>query len=223
MDIFEGQTAIRERLLADATHRMKNIMGGISGFAALLLKDMDEQSSDFPLVERIQENVIRLDQFLVDVMTLLRERTLHPETIDLPSTIRDVCINYYQNLDDDNLTLPFNVECSHPRISFKGDPLLIRNGFYHALRFVDGESEKIDSFKIHSGETAIQIRCDFSSEESMGCLEEDIVAGLSGLESIDARLSLALCLKLIRLHGGDVSILHENGNRWALLLDLRKE
>jgi hypothetical protein len=202
---------------------MKNIMGGISGFASLLLKDLDEQSSNYPLVERIQENVIRLDQFLVDVMTLLRGRDLHLETIDLPSTFRDVCVNYYQDLDDDNLPFPFTVESSHPRISLKADPLLIRNGFYHALRFVDLVSQKVDCFKIDSQESDIHVRCDFFSEESLDCLEGDVVAGLSGLESIDARLSLALCLKLFRLHKGSLNIHHQNGNDWNLLLDLRKD
>ena len=223
MDIFEDRHLIRERLLADATHRMKNIMGGISGFAALLSKEMDERSGDYPLVARIQENVMRLDQFLVDVMTLVRERSLHTETIDIPSTIREVCVNYYEDVNDDSFAFPFEVESSQPKIAFTADPLLIRNGFYHALHFVDLVSSKIDSLKIISEGSALQIRYDFACEDSLDCLKDDIVTGLGSLESIDARLSLAVSVKVIRQHGGEVLIEHERGNHWGLVLTLGKE
>ncbi len=223
MDIFEGKHPIRERLLADATHRMKNIMGGISGFAALLSKDMDKRSDDYPLVERIQENVMCLDQFLIDVMTLIRERSLHIETIDIPSTIREVCSNYYQDADDESFTLPFKIESTQPKINFNADPLLVRNGFYHALHFVELISQKIDSLRIILEKSTLQIRYDFRCEESLDCLKDDIVSGLGSLESIDARLSLAVCVKIIRLHGGEVVVDHADGKQWILLLHLRKE
>ncbi|HDQ44992.1 MAG TPA: HAMP domain-containing histidine kinase [bacterium] len=218
MDIFEGRQAIRERLLSDATHRMKNIMGGISGFAALILKDLDEGSHHYPLVERIQENVIRLDQFLLDVMTLVRERTMYSETIDLPSTVRDVCVNHYADPADDNPDYPFKIESSPSRIPFRADPLLIRNGLYHALQIVDALSSKIETLRIESDDAAVSLRYIFVCDKSLNALKEDILAGLGSIESVDIQLSLAVCLKLMRMHQGEVQIDHLDGKRWIFLL-----
>lgn len=224
MDIFGNNDAIRNRMLADATHRMKNMLGGIGGFAALLKKDIEEDDPCSQLVDRIRESVIRLDEFIVDFMALLRNQSVEMENIDLPSTFREACNQHFESDEDTLVESPIKVVFDHPRIQMKANPILLRKCLYHAVRFLALISSDYGKVQVESkrGEP-IHIRLEFESDCGLKPLLKNPVDHIDKIESIDARISFLLCLKLSQAHGGQTQLEQKSNTRWALHIYLRKD
>lgn len=223
MDIFGKHDAIRNRMLSDGTHRMKNMLGGIGGFAALLRKDIPDDDPRSDLVDRIRESVIRLDEFLVDFMTLLRKQ--HPETeeVDLPTAFREACNQHFESDEETLAESPIAAEFHSKRIRIAADPILLRRCFYHAVRFLALVSTEYGLVRTEENETDIHIRFPFKSREKLQFLTEDPLARIETLESIDARISLLICMKMCRIHHGRAWLERPSGNSWILHLRLRKD
>lgn len=223
MDIFEGHQEVRERLLGDATHRMKNWMGGITGFAALLMKDLEEQPGCYAMANRISENILRLDTFLLDLMMIIRERKLNLEQVDVPSACREVFSGYFADDEETAIPVPFDLVMEVKKISISADPIVFRNALYHSLRFTDIVSKKIHSVILTTVTDEILLTFTFIPDVSVDHCFNNIIQGMGELESIDARMSLAACIKLINLHGGHVFFEKDGNTRRCLVLRMRKD
>ena len=64
------QPSVNQKLFADAVHSIKNSLGGIAGFAALLDRDLDSEDPKKRLTQRIQDGVMRVNDMVVSLMLL---------------------------------------------------------------------------------------------------------------------------------------------------------
>jgi nitrogen-specific signal transduction histidine kinase len=65
---FDDHDEHMHRLLTEVIHKIKNSLGGIGGFAALLERDLGPDDPRTNLAQRIQNGVVRMNDFVVDLM-----------------------------------------------------------------------------------------------------------------------------------------------------------
>jgi len=224
MDIFEKNDIIRNRMLADCTHRMKNMLGGIGGFAALLRKDIKDKDPKAPLVDRIRESVIRLDEFLVDFMSLLRDQKLEIEKVDLPTTFREACNLHFETDEDHIIESPIKPVFHPAKIQMQADPLLLRRCLYHAVRFLALLSTQYGDATVElKNKDEIHLLFEFESDLNLKPLLKNPIAHIDCLESIDARISFLLCVKMSHYHHGQTRLEQQSDTTWILHISLRKD
>jgi len=224
MDIFGKNDVIRNRMLADATHRMKNLLGGIGGFAGLLQKDIEDDDPRMQLVERIKESVVRLDEFIVDFMVLLKDQSLEFENLDLPTVLREACNQHFQTDEETLSECPIKPEFHPPKILIKADPVQLRRCLYHAVRFLALVSTDYGDTRVDlKGKEDIHIQFEFESDYELKPLLKNPIAHIDEIESIDARISFLLCLKISQYHQGQVQLEQKSDTAWVLHLYLRKD
>jgi light-regulated signal transduction histidine kinase (bacteriophytochrome) len=72
-----------DKLIVDVVHKMKNNLGGITGFASLLERDFGEDKPEGKLVGQIKTSALRLDDLILDLMTLIRQMHISTEILHL--------------------------------------------------------------------------------------------------------------------------------------------
>ena len=79
--------------LVDIIHKIKNGLGGIEGFAALLERDLEPEDPRRRLAQRVQEGVRKVNEVSVATMLLARPVDLAREPVRLGAFIRQVLDN----------------------------------------------------------------------------------------------------------------------------------
>jgi hypothetical protein len=110
-----------------------------------------------------------------------------------------------------------------PKIKMKADPLLLRKLLYHAVRFLAFVSTDYGQVRVEMKGNDIHILFEFESYQKLKLLIRNPVAHIETLESIDARISFLVCMKMSQIHQGQTHLEHISGNTWALHLSLKKD
>ena len=83
-----------DKLIVDVVHKMKNNLGGITGFAALLERDLGEDTPEGKLVEQIKTSALRLDDLVLDLMTLIRTMHISMEKLHVLPVLQQKIYTY---------------------------------------------------------------------------------------------------------------------------------
>ncbi|MBD3233952.1 MAG: PAS domain S-box protein [candidate division Zixibacteria bacterium] len=81
------------RMAATIAHEIRNPLGGISGFAALLSKDIDDDDPRKRLVSKITKGVSNLNRIVNGLLDFTREPKLEPIPTSFPELIDEVVDN----------------------------------------------------------------------------------------------------------------------------------
>ena len=207
-------------LLSDVVHKIKNSLGGIGGFAALLDRDLRPNDKRKKWVRRIQDGVIRVNDVVVNLMMLVREIEPCYERLQLQLLLKDVWKNYWGISEKGTLQI---LSHTNGKVELFADPYLVEQLIFHAIKFIDLTGGQIEAITINT-RLKKNIRVEFSFLNTV--LQESRFENLSRLvdecEPIEARLSLAIVLKVVRLHEGKVTIVTDLKKRKVLRILLRK-
>lgn len=82
--------SLLEQMAATIAHEVRNPLGGIAGFAALLERDLDMKDPRRRLVKRIIEGVSTLNDIVTNLVTYTRPIQLNYHTVDLIALVEQV-------------------------------------------------------------------------------------------------------------------------------------
>ena len=217
------QPSVNQKLFADAVHSIKNSLGGIAGFAALLDRDLDSEDPKKRLTQRIQDGVMRVNDMVVSLMLLARELELTHEKIPLRSLVGDVWRNYWSSRDEEEPDTLSHSDFSANPVEIVADIRLIQQMVHHAIRFVDLVGKGFRSILIMPHpEERVDLEFAFTNRTlSVGSTEE-MQELIQRCEPVEARLSLAIVHKITKIHGGQVTLTSFSKQHKVLTLEFMK-
>jgi signal transduction histidine kinase len=208
-----------DKLLADVIHKIKNNLGGIGGFASLLERDLNSNDPQKKLLKRIQNNIIKLDNFVVDIMSLYRQLDPVCETLNLRMLFTEGWESYWEDKKSSS-SLP-DPEFSDDKIEIFSDARIVMLLIYHVIRFIDSVGKKFNNINIKSlSDNKISIAIKFDASSQLGDFGKDIINIVNVCQPLEARLSFAIILKLVHWQGGDISINTGKGEQIFFLINL---
>lgn len=192
-------------LMADVIHKMKNSLGGISGYTTLLEKELKEDDPNRRMLERIHKNVIQLDGYIVDLMTLCKKIEPDYEMVNMNYIFKEIW-NAYRAEEQSNLK---NTKLELPKqmVKINTDQEMLNQTIFHTIRFLDKVSANIDKIKVDLSKTQeIIIDCLFQSMENHKEIPNPIDYIFNTAIPLKGRLSIAIVLKILGWNQGKLSI-----------------
>ena len=104
-------------LVASIVHEMRNPLGGISGFAALLNRDLKPDDSRFKFVEKIVTGVERLENILNDLLIFAYPNDIHFNNEDLNHLIKRSIDNYFRHYEHHGMKI--NISYLNEKVSIR--------------------------------------------------------------------------------------------------------
>ena len=186
-----------ERLMGDVIHKMKNNLGGISGFATLLSRDLGENSPHLRLIEQIQSSVVRLDELAVDLMVLIRKVKPVIKPVQL-KTLLNGLIAKYEAQNRIKCELHYSPAPGKNELILKSDTYILERIFQNLIRFTEHLDARIKQISVlqPTGKcTEIHVSIDDLNFDDD--IKDDLIKIIDSSEPVEARLNFAICLKLI--------------------------
>lgn len=195
---------IDEVFLAEIVHKAKNSLGGINGFATLLKRDLDPDDPKRRLAQRVEDGVLKLNEFIESFMTLVRIVDPKQEDIQLNRLVKDVLTNYYSEQQQLFDNLDVGSSFFGEKVNIVGDTTLLRHLFLHIVRTVYLMNGKIESVRIASEDKFVTV--DFVLVDCDGLEKscDDFDDYIKNCEMVEIRLSLSIISKMTKLHCGKV-------------------
>jgi len=217
---LQRSNGVDENFLSDVIHKIKNGLGGIGGFAALLERDLETNDPRQRLVHRIQDGVNKVNEVVVNLMTLVRDIEPSFKKVKLQSLLKEMLKDSWEG-EKSIPEISYHPNLKDVKVELWGDPQVIRKILSHAIRFTDLVKGKIEVIRV-SPHTKKKVNVEFCFLN--GTLPKDtsqnIVKLMNDCQPIEARLLLAIVLKMVTLHGGRVSIISYTKNQKALMIQL---
>jgi hypothetical protein len=216
LDISEDHTT---RLLTEIIHKIKNSLGGIGGFAALLERDLGPDDPRADLARRIQTGVMRMNDFVVDLMLYLQNIELGIESVDPVQVIRQAWTEFW---DED--TPPADaLELPDATASARLDIETFRKMVEHAFHFARLAGGSIDRVRFHfTSETAFAFEVTFPATSNLLVESGPKIQRIKTCEPIEAKLSLYLVIKLAKFNRAKTSLSSHNPGRNVLTVHFNR-
>lgn len=220
---------------ANVAHEIRNPLGSIGGFAALLERDLDDDDPRRNLVKKIIEGVASLDKIVTNLLIYTRPIKADLRQTDLTQYVNEVLA--YLEVEIESRTLPVRIKRAFPNgaISSKIDPSLmqqvliniLQNGI-HAMRDKGG-CLTIRLSRLKNGGRG---RVESMPEDLIQLLIEDEGVGMSDevqqkifnpfftTREDGTGLGLAISKKMIQQQNGAIQVESEpdKGTRITILL-----
>ena len=204
-------------LLTEVVHKIKNSLGGIGGFAALLERDLGPDDPRTALSVRIQNGVIRTNDFVVNLMEFLQEPELSIARINPVPVIQQAWNELWEESNLPEPDLPLCIDGGSVPPEWDVDLDTFHKLVFHAFRFaringgaIDGvrlvrEKKQTDRFQVF-----FPIGPQLELEPGPGHPRIRIC------EPIEAKLSLYIVIKMAKFNRANVSLLSHVPNQYIL-------
>ena len=206
--VINQSRGIDEKLLADVVHKIKNRLGGIGGFAALLERDLGaKEDLRLRYVQRIQDGVTGVNDVVISLMTLARVVNPNPEDVKLRSLLDEI----WDNCQDDDLRhekkVLVNPHFPDGKVVISADLNMMREMIYNAFQFINYIGGKIDCIQVNpTDDHDVVIEFHFIDHSSTNIFKDNMNLCLENYEPVEARLALSIVLKIAQCHEGHVSM-----------------
>ena len=208
-----------EILIGDVIHKVKNNLGGMSGFATLLERDLGEESPHLRLIEQIQSSVMRLDDLVVDLMVLIRK--VKPTWHDVPvHPLLSNIILQYEERHQLKCKISYSEKIKSDRYCIHADDFVLERIFLYLIRFVENmngilKEICIENVKEKSTRFVVKIdHLDLDHQENTS-----IAKLMTEHESVEARLAFAILIKLVEALNGHLDAKYESNTNMDLLIE----
>lgn len=146
IEIFDDLTEIRKleaqldqnrtlaalgEMAASVAHHIRNPLGGIGGFAALLERDMPPEDPRRRLVRKIIDGVASVDRIIADL--LMFTRPLHPDLrlIDVQQNLESIVMSLKRRWEQQGYTINCEFDLPPQTIVARLDPQLFQEMVWH--------------------------------------------------------------------------------------------
>lgn len=205
IDRNERMKALGE-MAAQVAHEIRNPLGGIKGFASLLVRDLKSQPAQLHMAEAIVEGSNTLDRLVTQVLNYSRPLNLELKMVNLTSFLKEV----EESLRAENLfgeKIIFRLITPQELIAPIDQGLMksvLRNLLINAVQAMPNGG----SLALKLNESGEKVLIDVIDTGS-GIPDELLKKIFSPFFSTKADgngLGLAEALKVVRAHGGDISV-----------------
>jgi signal transduction histidine kinase len=219
LDFMDEQTRV---LIADVIHKIKNSLGGVTGFAALLERDTGAKDPKRKHVRKIQEQALKLNDWVLRLWDLVGEPELESGDFFIAPVLTQACGAGAREKAADAAGI-IDPGIARSRIRVQGDEEQFNKMMIHAmnaLRFMKANLETIREAAAPSGRIALDMvfAVPPDSRPAWDLLQE----GFERLQPLEARLSLALLSRLASRNGIEVFLDPPEGGRGVMRLHIPK-
>lgn len=193
-------------MAAQVAHEIRNPLGGIKGFAALLHRDLKSQPEQLRLTNYILEGAGTLERLVTQVLNYSRPIQLELKTIDIPSLLHEL----KESLEGQkviDLNISFEIQ-TPKKLTLLVDPGLLQsallNLIVNALQAMPEGGTLSLILKEEKDKVILQVK-----DTGIGIAPEHIKKLFSPFFSTKADgngLGLAEAHKVIQAHGGEISV-----------------
>jgi nitrogen fixation/metabolism regulation signal transduction histidine kinase len=209
-------------MAARVAHEIRNPLGGIKGFAALLKRDLEGQKEQQEMASYIIEGTNNLNRLVTNILNF--SRPVHPTLVftDLIDLLREV----HQHVQADSTLdakISIVVESSVSTLVVPVDPQLVKSAFLNLI------VNAIQAMPPTGGKIHLQIDQEIDkaivtiADTGIGIPEENLVKVFSPFfttKSEGTGLGLAEVHKVIQAHGGDIEVFSKVGKGSTFIVTL---
>ena len=217
----EQNDPIDQDLLADVAHKIKNGLGGIGGFAALLERDIEKDDPRKRLVQRIQNGVYRVNDVVVRLMLLAQEIEPCFEESHIQLLLKEI----WNSIVEENREICQNAQLDFPeeKLIFSIDANLFQKMIHYTILLIDqlgGDVQRMTIYPGPGGSHLMNIHVLFNHAIFTQSHSENGLNIPNGDISVEGRLDLALVQKIVKLHGGTLKFSPSEGDGTMLRIQL---
>lgn len=208
--------------IADVVHKIKNGLGGIGGFAALLERDLDDKDPRRRLAGRIQDGVIRLNELAVDLTLVFRPVIPHCRALPIVPLWQDLWNSLRFENSENGVPLAVDDQINIKKTFIHGDQRLLEMLVHKLLQFIEALGGKVSRASIQAAgdhELALVLVIDKRHSRTF---REKLEQFFQSQKPLEARLSFTLAMKLIDIHQGRLT-LQTNRYDLELIFALKRE
>lgn len=216
------QSVIDADFIADVVHKIKNGLGGIGGFAALLERDLDDKDPRRRLAGRIQDGVIRLNELAVDLTLVSRPVIPHCRVLPIVPLWQDLWNSLRFESSKNGVPLAVDDQIHIKKTFIRGDQRLLEILVHKLLQFIESLGGKVSRAGIQNAgehELALVLAVDTNQSASF---REKLEQFFQSQKPLEARLSFTLAMKLIETHQGRLT-LQTNRHELELIFAVNRE
>ncbi|HPO12486.1 MAG TPA: ATP-binding protein [Candidatus Hydrogenedentes bacterium] len=188
-------------MAATVAHEIRNPLGGIRGFAAFLAQDIPQEDPRRRLVDKINEGVKSLDRVVTELLEFTRPVELNLTRCACVDIVRDAL--GYLEYEPARISIRMDLDAG---LRIRGDAEKLRqvllNVLLNAVQSIEAKGEIHLRAEADDTYVALSVR-----DTGCGMTEEQLKSIFSPFYTTKEKgtgLGLALCLKIIEGHGGDI-------------------
>lgn len=201
-------------MAATLAHEIRNPLGGIEGFAALLLRDLNDPNH-LAMVESITRGSRALNRLVTQVLDFARPLDLHFAPVNLVTILQEAISLF--SATSSSCVCHFKIEV--PSFIFSADQERLLLVFLNFFRnSVEAGSPCIHIFLDANGLLSIRDEGEGIDKENL----EKIFTPFFTTKSYGTGLGLAEAYKVIQAHGGTLTIQSEKGKGTEVICLLKK-
>jgi hypothetical protein len=197
------------QFFAEIAHKMKNKLGGIHGFTALLEKDLSVGDPKQRLVKKIQDGILQLNSILIDFMKLFQKSEPQLKSVDIVPLLQDGWHCFWDEHSAAGQSEIPSFESLEGEVRVITDPELTEELFMHLCSFAWCFSKKIEKAHLDVQDpNSVQISLVYCLPQDTPpkCRTVDVHELILNAEPFEARLSLAIATKCQWLLNGTLVI-----------------
>ena len=222
VEVFEDLTEIRRlqkeiqhtrtmsalgEMAANVTHEIRNPLGAIGGFAALLERDIAPDDPRQRLVKKIIEGVGRLDKIIGNLLFVSRDVQAQYRKVPVKWIINDVLEFLVSEIKQSESDVKIETKFPKQRLEAELDPQLFQQMLIHLLKnavqsMPDGGTISIQLQKTHHN--LFRINISDSGEGMPEEIKEKLYFPFASTRPRGAGLGLAIVRKIVDIHHGSI-------------------
>jgi signal transduction histidine kinase len=201
-------------MAASVAHELRNPLGGIGGFAALLKDTLPPEGDAFRYATKIIEGVNGLNKVATNLLAYTRTVDARLQRLELRTLLREVLSFIQIEIEQEGLPLGLEVELGSRELPVRMDPELMRQSFLNLLK------NAVQAFERHEGRLGLRVRT-ISDGSGLERVEVDVWDTGPGIPpQLQAKLynpffttrakgtglGLSIVRKNVELHGGEIRL-----------------
>lgn len=204
-------------MAATVAHEIRNPLGGIRGFAALLARDIDEDDPRARLVQRILAGTKVLDRVVTELLEYTRPIDLHLAATDCAQLVESAIT--YLEVSNEEVTVENRVD---PALRVRADADMMRqvllNILLNAVQSIDGPGRVTVTSEADARVVTLTV-----TDTGCGMPPDEVSMIFSPFYTTKEKgtgLGLAVAAKIVEGHGGRLDVFSELGRGTSLAVRL---